>query len=129
MNVGNHLEGLLGDLRFTARSLRRSPGFAATTIVSLALGVVLMACTLSVMNSYVVRAMPFPHSERLRRRLSWDCRRCPVSFSGGEQPSVGSLHAEGVEQMLVYECRTHAQSSVTRGDGRFARRKRPNRHK
>ena len=36
-----HLEGLFGDLRFAARSLRRSPGFAATTVVSLALGVAL----------------------------------------------------------------------------------------
>ncbi len=69
MNLGNHLQGLLGDLRFTARSLRRSPGFAATTIVSLALGVALTGSTLSVMNSYVVRAMPFPESERLYRAL------------------------------------------------------------
>jgi putative ABC transport system permease protein len=69
MNLRNHLQGLLGDLRFAVRSLRRSPGFGATTIVSLALGVALTASTLSVMNSYVVRAMPFPESERLYRAL------------------------------------------------------------
>jgi putative ABC transport system permease protein len=69
VNLGNHLQGLLGDLRFATRSLRRSPGFSATTIVSLALGVALTASTLAVMNSYVVRAMPFPDSERLHRAL------------------------------------------------------------
>jgi len=69
MNPGNHLQGLLGDFRFAARSLGRSPGFAATTIVSLALGVALTASTLSITNSYVVRAMPFPNSERLYRAL------------------------------------------------------------
>jgi hypothetical protein len=69
MNLRNHLQGLLGDLRFAVRSLRRSPGFGATTIVSLALGVALTASTLSVMNGYVVRAMPFPESERLYRAL------------------------------------------------------------
>jgi len=69
VNLGNHLQGLLGDLRFAARSLRRSPGFAATPMVSLALGVALTGSTLSVMNSYVVRAMPFPESERLYRAL------------------------------------------------------------
>ena len=53
MSLGNHLQGLLCDLRFAARSLRRSPGFAATTIVSLALGVALTGSTLSVMNSYM----------------------------------------------------------------------------
>jgi hypothetical protein len=47
------LQGLLGDLPFAARSLWRSPGFSATTIVSLALGVALTASTFSVMNSYL----------------------------------------------------------------------------
>jgi putative ABC transport system permease protein len=69
MSLGDHVQGLLGDLRIAARSLRRSPGFSATTIVSLAIGVALTASTLSVMNSYVVRAMPFPESERLYRAL------------------------------------------------------------
>ena len=69
MNRWNYLPRLFSDLRFAARSLRRSPGFAATTIVSLSLGVALTASTLSVMNSYVVRAMPFPKSERLYRTL------------------------------------------------------------
>jgi putative ABC transport system permease protein len=69
MNPGNELLGLFNDLRFAARALRRSPGFAATVIVSLSLGVALTASTLSVMNSYVVRAMPFPKSERLYRTL------------------------------------------------------------
>ncbi len=69
MNVRTHLHGFPGDLRFAVRSLRRSRGFAATTIVSLALGVALTASTLSVMNSYVVRAMPFPESVRLYRAL------------------------------------------------------------
>jgi predicted permease len=38
-------------------------------MISLALGVALTASTLSVTNSYVVRAMPFLHSERLYRAL------------------------------------------------------------
>jgi putative ABC transport system permease protein len=65
----NAWPGLGTDLRVTARALRRSPGFAATTIASLALGLALTASTLSITNSYVVRAMPFPHSERLYRAL------------------------------------------------------------
>jgi putative ABC transport system permease protein len=69
MNVTNHLQDLISDFRFAARSLRRNPGFTATAAISLALGVVFTASTLSVMNSYVVRAMPFPKSERLYRSL------------------------------------------------------------
>ena len=69
MNLPNHLQGFLADIRFAVRSLRRSVGFGVITIVSLALGVALTSSTLSVMNSYVIRAMPFPASERLYRAL------------------------------------------------------------
>src|SRR5690349_13488501 len=69
LGVRNHLEDLINDLRFAARSLRRNAEFAATAIISLALGVALTASTLSVMNSYVVREMPFPKSEQLYRVL------------------------------------------------------------
>ena len=51
------------------RTMRKNPGFTATAMISLALGVALTASTLSITNSYVVRAMPFPHSERLYRAL------------------------------------------------------------
>lgn len=59
--------GLGSDLRVAARALRRDPGFTAAAIISLALGLALTTSTLSVMNSYIVRAMPFPHSDRLYR--------------------------------------------------------------
>src|SRR5215469_5743333 len=65
MTVTNHWQALISDFRFAARSLRRNPGFTASVLISLTLGVVLTASTLSVMNSYLVRAMPFPKSERL----------------------------------------------------------------
>jgi predicted permease len=69
MNTTNSPQELIADFRFAARSLRRNPGFTATAIISLALGVALTASTLSVMNSYVVRAMPFPYADRLYRAL------------------------------------------------------------
>src|SRR4051812_32864626 len=69
MNVTTHWQVLISDLRFAARSLRRNSGFTAIAMISLALGVALTASTLSVINSYVVRAMPFPASERLYRAL------------------------------------------------------------
>jgi hypothetical protein len=43
----------------------------------------------------------------------------PVRFSSCEQSALSSLNAERLEQLLVYECRTHAQSSVAAGDIHF----------
>ena len=65
MNLPSQLQDLWGDFRIAARSLRRTPGFGVTTMVSLAVGVALSASTLAVMNAYVVRAMPFPEPRRV----------------------------------------------------------------
>ncbi len=55
----------------------------------------------------------------------------PVGFSAGEQPSLGSLQAERVEQMLVHVRVTHLPSSAGGSQIHLARarRKRPHRGK
>ena len=104
MNLGNHLQGLPADLRFAVRSLRRSPGFGLTAVVSLALGVALTASTLSVMNSYVVRAMPFPASDRLYRAL---------------YDSPGQPEPRGVERVDWKSLRDVVEVADYSGLGRF----------
>jgi len=53
------------DIRFAIRALRRAPGFTATAVLSLGLGFALAACTLAVLNAYLIRGMPFPAADRL----------------------------------------------------------------
>ena len=53
------------EIRFATRSLRRTPGFAAIAIVSLALGLALATTTLAISNAYLIRSLPFPESNRL----------------------------------------------------------------
>ena len=53
------------DLRYAARTLRRQPGFAATAILTLALGVGATTAIFSLINAAVLRALPFPDSNRL----------------------------------------------------------------
>ena len=83
MSFAHQFQGFLGDLHFAGRSLRRSPGFTATTLISLALGVTLTASTLAVMNSYLVRAMPYPASDRLYR----------VLYDSGREPEPHGLES------------------------------------
>lgn len=56
---------LAQDLRYAARQLRRSPGFAAAAVLTLALGIGANAAIYRVLDSVVFRALPVTHPEQL----------------------------------------------------------------
>lgn len=59
------LEEMKRDVRFGFRQLRRSPGFAITAILTLALGVGANTAIFTLIDSIILRPLPFPHQERL----------------------------------------------------------------
>ena len=59
------LDDISRDVRLAARGLRRAPGFTLVAVLSLALGLAVTASTLAVVNSYLIRSLPYPASDRL----------------------------------------------------------------
>ncbi len=61
------LEELAADLRYGARSLARSPGYAAAVIVTLALAVGANSAIFSVVHGVLLKPLPYESGERLVR--------------------------------------------------------------
>jgi predicted permease len=59
------MENLLQDLRYGLRQLRRNPGFAAVTVLTVAIGVGAATAVFSLVDRILFRSLPYPHDDEL----------------------------------------------------------------
>jgi predicted permease len=62
---GNLIDTLIQDVRFSVRTLRKSPAFFAVAVITLALGIGATVAAFSVVNSVLLRPFGFSNSEKL----------------------------------------------------------------
>jgi predicted permease len=59
------VDNLLREVRFAARRMRNSPGFAITAVLMLAFGIGATTAIFSVVDGVLLRPLPFPNADRL----------------------------------------------------------------
>ena len=86
------METLLQDVRYGFRMLRKGPGFTAVAVITLALGIGANTAMFSVINSVLLRSLPFPDSGRLMVVWKTMSNGTPNAFS---TPAFLEMRQEG----------------------------------
>src|SRR3954469_5909265 len=87
------LDILAVDLRYALRIFRRSPGFAATAVVSLAVGIAASTGLFSIVNAALLNPFPFADSHRIVR-LDINDKGKPRGLSVTARRLVALQHSE-----------------------------------
>jgi predicted permease len=81
------LDAILQDLRYALRGFRRSPGFALTVVLTLALGTGANVAIFSVVDHVLIRPLPVPALDQLVNLSSPGPKTGSVSASSGIGPT------------------------------------------
>lgn len=86
------LDTLLQDLKFSLRLLRKSPAFTAIAVLTLAFGTGANTAIFSVVNSVLLRSLPFPHPNQLVELYSHSAT-FDFPYLGISLPDLGDLRS------------------------------------
>src|SRR5580765_2752722 len=95
------MKDLFADLRFGLRMLRKSPGFALTTIAVLALGIGANAAVFSVVDAVLLRSLPLRDPERVV--MIWEKNAALGGSIGERVPSAYTNFLEWQRQATQFD--------------------------
>ena len=91
------MDRLFQDLRFALRSLSKSRGFAAVSLLTLALGIGMATALLSVVDAVLLARLPFWEPDRLVR-LTTDFTKRNIEDVGMSVPELDAFRRAGIFQ-------------------------------
>jgi putative ABC transport system permease protein len=80
VRIGSALEAAARDVRYGARVLWRSPGYALVVVLTIALGIGVNAAIFSVVHAVLWRSLPYPEADRIVA-IEADTAGVPTAYS------------------------------------------------
>ena len=107
------IEVLRQDLRYAARTLRKSPGFTIVAALTLALGIGANTAIFSVVDAVILRPLPYPEPSRLVE-LWGNVKRAKVERRGASFPDYLDWRAQSrsFEAMAAFDSGTMTLTGV-----------------
>jgi hypothetical protein len=99
------IDQLLQDVRYAIRMFRRTPGFTAVVIITLALGIGLNTAVFSVVNAVLMRPLSYQHPERLVWIATYD-DRTPMEVVMAPDVLAWRDHATTIERIAAFSIGT-----------------------
>jgi predicted permease len=107
------LENILRDVSFALRQMRRKPGFTITAVLTLALGIGANTVIYTLVDSILLRPLPYPQQDRLMR-IPYD----PAEANGGVFPKgwIRALGEHSTSFSSISGYGADVESNVAEGD-------------
>ncbi len=97
------MEQIAQDLKYAARSLRMSPGFVVTSVLTIALGIGVTTTVYSVVNRLILHPLPFANEDRVVL-LAWQYRGQELSsWITSDQVVNWQRHADSFETISMLD--------------------------
>lgn len=90
------------DIRFAARMLRQKPGFTIAAVLSLALGIGACTAIFSVVDAVLLRALPYPDSERIVQLRELNEKSAPMPVAEPNYMDVRARAGRSFEALAQY---------------------------
>ncbi|MDB4877837.1 MAG: hypothetical protein JWM41_4283 [Gemmatimonadetes bacterium] len=114
------LEGVLQDIRFGARMLRRSPAFTLVAVGAIGLAIGINAGFFTLVDALVFQPIPVVHPERMVKLLTVDARGwTAIRFSFTDLTTL-STHSRTIEDVVAYDAEPVALRTSANGTGALA---------